>query len=190
MLTGFYRTGNLFASDKVNTKPDIICLSKALTGGTMALGVTACSKKIYNAFVHDDKTKTFYHGHSFTANPLACSAAIASITLLEKKKCISNLNYLVNATNDFYIWLLKHQETFNKKIRNVRTCGTILAFEVISEQPDGYNNIVNKDLTEYSMSKGVFLRPLGNTIYTMPPYCIKKKELTKVFDVIVKYLNK
>ncbi len=86
VLTGFYRTGKFFAGDYMKEKADIICLSKALTGGTMAFGVTACTQKIYDEFVSDDKTKTFFHGHSFTANPLACTAAIASFELLQKNK--------------------------------------------------------------------------------------------------------
>ncbi|KRY98030.1 Adenosylmethionine-8-amino-7-oxononanoate aminotransferase [Trichinella pseudospiralis] len=82
-MTGFYRTGKMFASEYLTVKPDIICLSKGLTGGTMALGVTACTQQIYNAFMQDDALKTFFHGHSFTANPLACTAALASLDLLQ-----------------------------------------------------------------------------------------------------------
>ncbi len=189
VLTGFYRTGTLFASEVIDPKPDIICLSKALTGGTMALGVTACTQKIYDAFVNEDKTKTFYHGHSFTANPLACSAAIASITLLEDKKCIDTLKNLMIAIKNFSLYLVKNQSSFQKKIKNIRTCGTVLAFEVIGNDRDGYNNTSITDFTKHCLNSNVFLRPLGNTIYIMPPYCIKKKELKKVFNVIVSYLN-
>jgi adenosylmethionine-8-amino-7-oxononanoate aminotransferase len=82
VLTGFYRTGSFFAGNYLQNKADIICLSKALTGGTMAMGITACTQNIYDAFVSDDKMKTFFHGHSFTANPLACTAALASLNLL------------------------------------------------------------------------------------------------------------
>lgn len=189
VLTGFYRTGTLFASDKVYTKPDIICLSKALTGGTMALGVTACTQKIYTAFVDGDKTKTFYHGHSFTANPLACIAAVASIKLLSKTKYTNRIQNLVRMVNDFYINLLKKQGSFKKTIKNVRSFGTIVAFEVVGQDSDGYNNNITNDFTKFCLNNGVFLRPLGNTIYIMPPYCIKKNELKKVFNVLESYLN-
>src|SRR5688500_6250811 len=91
VLTGFGRTGKMFASLQCTAQPDIICLSKGLTGGTMALGVTACTNKIHDAFVLDDKSKTFFHGHSFTANPLACTAALASLELFEMEKTMDNI---------------------------------------------------------------------------------------------------
>ena len=101
VLTGFYRTGKFFAGDYLLEKADIICLSKALTGGTMALGVTASTKKIYDSFVSDDKTKTLFHGHSFTANPLACTASLASLELLQKKKCRQKIEHIIFAQKDF-----------------------------------------------------------------------------------------
>ena len=94
VLTGFYRTGRFFAGDYLLQKADIICLSKALTGGTMAMGITACTQNVYEAFVSDDKMKTFFHGHSFTANPLACTAALASLRLLQEKSVCKELKRL------------------------------------------------------------------------------------------------
>jgi adenosylmethionine-8-amino-7-oxononanoate aminotransferase len=187
VLTGFYRTGKMFAGEYMQQKADIICLSKGLTGGTMALGVTACTHNIYNAFVSDDKIKTFYHGHSFTANPLACTAAIASLYLLQKKECKINIDNIISAHNTFINKLPESQAA--NKIKNLRQSGTILAFEINTKNKDGYLNIISDSFTKFCLEKGVYLRPLGNTVYVMPPYCISKYQLNKVYKVIEKFLN-
>ncbi|HKB44050.1 MAG TPA: adenosylmethionine--8-amino-7-oxononanoate transaminase, partial [Chitinophagaceae bacterium] len=93
VMTGFYRTGKMFASEYIEEKPDIICLSKGLTGGSLPLAVTACNQKIFDAFLSDDLYQTFFHGHSYTANPIACAAALASLDLLQKEECIENIKY-------------------------------------------------------------------------------------------------
>ncbi len=188
VLTGFYRTGKFFAGDYLLEKADIICLSKALTGGTMALGVTACSKNIYESFVSDDKTKTLFHGHSFTANPLACTAGLASLELLQKKKCREKIERIVYEQKNFITKL----EIFQQRnlIKNLRHLGTIIAFEVITNEADGYLHNINSDFTKFCLERGVFLRSLGNTIYIMPPYCIKRKELKMIHSVIEEFLEK
>jgi adenosylmethionine-8-amino-7-oxononanoate aminotransferase len=188
VLTGFYRTGKFFAGDYMEEKADIICLSKALTGGTMALGVTACTQEIYDEFVSDDKTKTLFHGHSFTANPLACVAAIASFELIQKKECLKGIENIIS-----------HHQKFGKKlhklekknyIKNVRQIGTIIAFEICTGDKDDYLNNVSKTFTPFCMKHGVYLRSMGNTIYVMPPYCITSKELKKIYSVIVQFIEK
>ena len=188
VLTGFYRTGKFFAGDYLLEKADIICLSKALTGGTMALGVTASTKKIYNSFVSDDKTKTLFHGHSFTANPLACTASLASLELLQKKKCTQKIEDIIFAQKAF----AGKMQIFQREniIKNLRHLGTIIAFEVNTSEVDGYLHNITSDFTKFCLEKGVFLRSLGNTIYVMPPYCIRKRELKKIYDVIEKFLEK
>ncbi len=188
VLTGFYRTGKFFAGDYLLEKADIICLSKALTGGTMALGVTACTKKIYKSFVSDDKTKTLFHGHSFTANPLACTASLASLELLQKKKCEKKIQNIIFAQKAF----AGKMQIFQQKniIKNIRHLGTIIAFEVNTTEVDGYLHNITSDFTKFCLGKGVYLRSLGNTIYIMPPYCIRKKELKKIYDVIEDFLAK
>lgn len=186
VMTGFGRTGTLFASDQCSVKPDIICLSKGLTGGTMALGITACTSGIHDAFVTDDPTHTFFHGHSFTANPLACTAAIASFELLTDPACRENILRIVHMHAGFIKTVSK--ESVASKIKNLRQSGTILAFEVISET-DGYLNTISSVFTERALAKGVFLRPLGNTVYVMPPYCITIEELGTVYAVIRELLN-
>jgi len=187
VMTGFCRTGKMFASEYMTTSPDIICLSKGLTGGTMALGVTGCTQDIYDAFVSDEPSKTFYHGHSFTANPIACTAALASLKLLERKKCRKKIERILVQNKKFAERLRK--SSYHRKIKNIRETGTIVAFEVITEQGDSYLNEIRDTFTPYCLKHGVYLRPLGNTVYIMPPYCIKKAELKKVYEVIELFLN-
>lgn len=184
VMTGFGRTGKLFASAYCETSPDIICLSKGITGGSMALGVTTCTEKIYEVFLSDDKQKTFFHGHSFTANPLACAAALASLDLLLEQSCASQRAFIEKHHQQF---LQKLVRQFPALVKNSRWLGTILAFEIESGS-DGYLNSIGAYVTRFSLSKGVFLRSLGNTVYVMPPYCIKEEELNAVYDVIMEML--
>ena len=188
VLTGFYRTGKFFAGDYMQEKADIICLSKALTGGTMALGVTACTQKIYDAFVSDDKTKTLFHGHSFTGNALACAAGVASFELLQKGKVLKNIENIISSHESFFKKLKKIQK--KEYVKNVRQCGTIIAFELCTSEKDNYLNTISKDFTTFSMKQGVYLRSMGNTIYVMPPYCITSKELKKIYFVILEFIEK
>jgi adenosylmethionine-8-amino-7-oxononanoate aminotransferase len=178
VMTGFGRTGKFFASEYMKHKPDIICLSKGLTGGTMALGVTACSGDIYQAYVTDDKYKTFFHGHSFTANPLACTAALASLDLFEQNNCLQIVQWIADAHLNF----MNEISSF-PGIKNIRQSGTILAFELQTGK-DEYLNNISSVITDLAIKNGVYLRPLGNTVYLMPPYCITKQELEKTYDVI------
>lgn len=180
VLTGFGRTGNMFASQSCKNMPDIICLSKGLTGGTMALGVTACTANIYEAFVDEDKQKTFFHGHSFTANPIACSAALASLDLLLNPACQEAIRKIVSANKKFIEKLRQSNE--EPGLLNIRQCGTVIAFEV-EEKENDYNSSIKEFFSVHSLKKGVYLRPLGNTVYIMPPYCITPGELEKVYAV-------
>ncbi|HJU45433.1 MAG TPA: adenosylmethionine--8-amino-7-oxononanoate transaminase [Chitinophagaceae bacterium] len=179
VLTGFGRTGKLFASESMNIKPDIICLSKGLTGGTMALGVTACTEKIYNAYLSDDRTKTFFHGHSFTANPLACTAALASMDLLLKEECLKSIAAISGKQRQFTEMLRSYPV-----VKDPRSIGTILAFEW-DEGNNSYLNTVSQRVTSFMLERGIYLRPLGNTVYIMPPYCITEEELQKVYDALI-----
>lgn len=187
VMTGFGRTGKLFASEYVAEKPDIICLSKGLTGGTMALGVTACTSTIHSAFVDEDRRKTFFHGHSFTANPLACAAALASLDLLLQSGCQWRIDSIGKQHKQF-IQQLGADTRFTAHVKNLRSIGTVMAFEIESGQ-DGYLNTIGRDVTQKALEQGVYLRPLGNTVYIMPPYCITQEELEKVYEVIVYILG-
>jgi adenosylmethionine---8-amino-7-oxononanoate aminotransferase len=178
VMTGFGRTGKYFASDYLAQKPDLICLSKGLTGGTMALGVTACTQKVYEAFLSDDKFKTFFHGHSFTANPLACTAALASLDLLQQPETWQNINRIVT----------QHQQFIEKQKPNsphfFRQRGTILAIELNTPNQTSYFNNIRDIAYLFFLEKGILMRPLGNIIYILPPYCILEKDLNEIYEAI------
>lgn len=179
VMTGFGRTGKRFAMEYLQVQPDIICLSKGLTGGTMALGVTSCVQKVYDAFLSEDKLKTFLHGHSFTANPIACSAALASLDLFMENTCMENIHRIVEQHAAF----IKEIKD-NPAIKNARQTGTIMAFEIITQQQDSYMNPLRYFLSEFFFRRHIVLRPLGNTIYLLPPYCTSNTELRTIYDAI------
>ena len=182
VLTGFGRTGNLFAGNSLSEPADIICLSKGLTGGAMALGATACRQHIFDAFLSEDRTRTFFHGHSYTANPIACAAGLASLDLLEKKSCSDQIMSICLQHQQFAKELLLNSK--DNIFRNIRTIGTILAFE-INTGKDEYSNKIGSLILKMAMAKGIYLRPLGNTVYIMPPYCITGAELNSIYQFIL-----
>ncbi len=183
VMTGFGRTGNLFASEQMHHKPDIICLSKGLTGGSLPLAITACNQKIFDAFLSDDLYKTFFHGHSYTANPLACAAALASLELLQKDECLANIEYISEQNDHFVDELQSKIKKQKTKIKSPRSLGTVLAFEFHSDKKE-YLSKVKEDTMQLALQQGVLLRPLGNTVYIMPPYCISPVQLQKVYTVL------
>jgi len=176
VMTGFGRTGKLFASDHLSEQPDLMCFSKGLTGGTMALGLTSCTSDIYNAFLSEDKLKTLFHGHSFTANPVACSAALASLDLLLDKETIGNIDRITQSHHEFL-----HKIKNNPKLKCIRQTGTILALEWESTSETSYFNTLRDKLYNFFLDQGIILRPLGNIIYVLPPYCINKEQLDYVY---------
>jgi adenosylmethionine-8-amino-7-oxononanoate aminotransferase len=179
VMTGFGRTGKLFACEHLKENPDIICLSKGITGGTMALGVTACNQKISDAFLSDDLSKTFFHGHSYTANPLACTAANASLDLLLTDECFDNIQRIANQHSAF---VKRNQE--DRFLKNLRSLGTILAVDIATNEQTSYFNSQRDKLYDFFIEKGIILRPLGNTIYCIPPYCISNEDLEEVYLAI------
>lgn len=184
IFTGFGRTGSLFACDQLVVKPDIICLSKGLTGGTLPLGVTASSENIYNAFKSQEREKMLFHGHSFTANPLACTAALASLDLVLNEESLENRKRIALAHQNFCKRICN-----NPKIENVRSLGTIMALDVKSTSSEGYNNPIRDILYKRFLDRGILLRPLGNILYIVPPYCISDEELNQVYFAIEETLN-
>jgi len=184
VMTGFGRTGEFFASNYLKNKPDIICLSKGLTGGYMPLGVTSCAQFIYNSCVNDDKTKTFFHGHSYTANPTACSAGLASLDLMEKEETWRQIRMISSANQEFASKIKHHP-----KLKEVRVKGTILALEINTEEHTHYLNNASENIATYFLKKGIIVRPLGNILYLIPPYCITESELKGVFEVISQFLS-
>ncbi|MEO6303454.1 MAG: adenosylmethionine--8-amino-7-oxononanoate transaminase [Bacteroidia bacterium] len=184
VMTGFGRTGTFFANDHLKNKADIICLSKGLTGGYMPLGVTSCAQFIYDAFLSEDKTKTFFHGHSYTANPTACSAALASLDLLEKEGCQQQIKMIEQQHLQF-----KNKIKSNSKLKDVRVIGTIIAFELDTKEHTHYLNNASENIAEFFLKKGILLRPLGNIFYIIPPYVITEKELVNVYSAIEEFLK-
>lgn len=185
VMTGFGRTGKLFASNHLTVQPDLMCFSKGLTGGTMALGVTTCKYSIYEAFLSDDKLKTLFHGHSFTANPIACSAALASLDLLLTEETLENINRICTRHHQFAGIISKHS-----KVKEVRHTGTILALEWKTEEGTSYFNNLRDNLYNFFLEEGIILRPLGNIIYILPPYCITDEQLDYIYLKIEEALNR
>lgn len=184
IFTGFGRTGKSFACDYLDVQPDIMCFSKGLTGGTMALGLTTCTQHIYDAFLSDDRLKTLFHGHSFTANPVACASALASLDLFEQSETAANIQRIVNA-HILFADKIKH----HPKIKTVRQTGTILAMEWETGDNTSYFSSLRDKLYHYFLTAGIILRPLGNVIYILPPYCITDDELQYVYGKIEQALQ-
>ncbi|GAB3333312.1 adenosylmethionine--8-amino-7-oxononanoate transaminase [Marivirga atlantica] len=184
VFTGFGRTGKYFASDYLAHKPDIFCLSKGLTGGAMALGVTSCTEKIMDAYKSADIMKTFFHGHSFTANPIACAAANASFHLLKSSDTQEKISKINQLHLEFYELLKLH-----KAVENCRVLGTILALDIKTKEVTSYVNEVRHKLYPYFLERNILLRPLGNVIYILPPYIITEKELKRVYKEVLGLLD-
>ncbi|MBL0745924.1 adenosylmethionine--8-amino-7-oxononanoate transaminase [Chryseolinea lacunae] len=184
VFTGFGRTGKLFASHYLSHAPDIMAVSKGITGGSMALGVTSCSEKIVAAFQSADFMKTFFHGHSYTANPLACAAANASFALLMKDECQEQINTIAREHAAFKSKIANH-----RNVKVARSLGTILAIEIKTPEGSSYANALRKRIYPFFLERNILLRPLGNTIYVLPPYVIKVEELRKIYDCIELFLD-
>lgn len=184
VFTGFGRTGKLFAADHLTEKPDIMCFSKGLTGGTMPMGITSCSEEIFNAFLSDDQHRTLFHGHSFTANPLACTAALASMELL-----------LLEDTQKQIRMITEKHAQFAKVLKNhllaeeVRQTGTILAWNLASGESVSYFNTDRQRIYDAFLNRGIIMRPLGNIMYLVPPYCITSEELDFLYRNILEVLD-
>ncbi|WP_422106911.1 adenosylmethionine--8-amino-7-oxononanoate transaminase [Winogradskyella sp.] len=182
VMTGFGKTGSYFASDYVETKPDIICLSKALTGGLVPMAITSCTETIYQAFLGDSIGQGFMHCHTYSANPMACAAALASIDLLQTEAIQNNIQRISESHKAF-----EKQIQVHPKVKSTRSIGVILAID-LNTKANRYGDLRDK-LLAFFMKNGVFLRPLGNTIYIQPPYIITDEELKKVYFTIEKSLD-
>ncbi len=182
VLTGFGRCGSLFAFQKANIIPDLVSISKGLTAGFLPMGITLAKEEIFQTFIDDSPKKTFWHGHSFTANPLGCAAANASLDLLEKtpQKFIS----FEDRHNSHLVNLRKLPS-----IKKIRITGTIAAFDLDVGNNEGYLNNIGKKIKNLAIEKGLFIRPLGNTIYLLPPLCITDDQLEKSYMIINSILN-
>ncbi len=185
VAVGFGRTGTLFGSQQANITPDLMILSKGLTAGYMPLSVVMLTQNIYDMFYCDydiKGVKSFLHSHSYTGNPLSCSAALASLEYIEKYDIIQkNLSKI-----EFIQMQLNRLKSFSN-ISNIRQTGMIAAFDIVGYNPE---ERIGLKVYQYGLSQGVLLRPLGNVIYFMPPYVITKDEIKKVFDVICEAIDR
>jgi adenosylmethionine---8-amino-7-oxononanoate aminotransferase len=182
VATGFGRTGPLFACQRAGVSPDVVCLSKGITGGFLPLGATAVREEIFQAFVSDDRRHTFFHGHSYTGNPIACAAARASLELLLDDGCTQRRADIEAAHRTALDRLGAHP-----LVRNPRVLGTVAAFDFPTGQ--GYLNPIGRELAAFAAREGVLLRPLGNVVYLMPPYCTTPDEIAGVYALVERFLK-
>jgi adenosylmethionine-8-amino-7-oxononanoate aminotransferase len=182
VLTGFGRTGPLFACAHAEIAPDILTMSKGITGGFLPLGATAATAEIFDAFVSEDRRRSFFHGHSYTGNPLACAAGLASLALLDdasarRRSHIESAHRAALARLANAPW-----------VANVRVLGTIGAL-TLETGPAGYLNPIGRALAAFALERGVLLRPLGDVVYVLPPYCATADEITHVWSVVEDFLR-
>jgi adenosylmethionine-8-amino-7-oxononanoate aminotransferase len=180
IMTGWGRTGKMFSMDHCANKPDIICLSKGLTGGVLPMGLTVATNEIFEAFLDENKTKALLHGHSYTGNPLACAAACASMDIFEKEETWTNIQRICSS----------HEMVSDKlaeldHVSAVRQRGTILAIELKDTAESSYFSSLRDIAYNHFLDKGILLRPLGNIVFINPPYCISNDELGKIYAAIV-----
>lgn len=178
VMTGFGRTNSLFASEQMEIQPDMICLSKGITGGFLPLGATACAQQIYDAFLDSSLNNAFLHGHSYCANPLACASALASLDLLLHESCFAQRKTIAAFHKEFCLSLQNHP-----KLQRCESLGTLLVVEYRSPNTNYFQSL-RDTLYRYFLEHKVLLRPLGNVLYCMPPYCITKEELELIYSLI------
>ena len=183
VLTGFGRTGRMFACERAHVVPDMMCLSKGLTGGFLPMGATVCADFIHEAFYAADRSRTFLHGHSYTANPLGCAAAIANLKIFETEPVFERIGNIEKIHQERAVALKTHPA-----VADVRIIGTVAAIELDADDP-GYFSELRSVLYDFYLEKRVLLRPLGNVIYVLPPYVITSQEQHEVYDVIEESLD-
>ncbi len=184
VLTGFGRCGRMFASELAGVVPDIMCLSKGMTGGFLPMGATLCTGAVREVFRSQDRTRTFFHGHSYTGNPLACAAGIASLKIFESEPVFDRIAGIERIHAERLPSLKSHPA-----VVDVRSIGTVAALELGAEDV-GYLSDLRPFLYDFFLAKGVLLRPLGNIVYILPPYAIRPSELHRVYDVIEEALDR
>lgn len=184
VMTGFGKTGKTFACDYLAEKPDMMCLSKALTGGTIPMAITTFTQDIFEAFYDEDINKALFHGHTFTANPTGCAAALASLTLLQTQEMQGN----IARVNKRHLEFQKHIES-HTKVTTTRVLGVIFALEIQTESAASYYGTLRNKLYDFFIENGVILRPVGNIVYILPPYIITDEQLQKVYEVVEKALE-
>jgi adenosylmethionine-8-amino-7-oxononanoate aminotransferase len=182
VLTGFGRCGKMFACELAGVAPDMTCLSKGLTGGVLPMGATTCTREIHEAFVSEDRGRTFYHGHSYTGNALAAAAGVASLKIFDREPVFERIGRIAAIHSERLAAIRNHP-----KVGEVRSIGTMAAIELLADDP-GYASQLRPKLYKFFVEAGVLLRPLGNIVYILPPYCITDEQLHWVHDRIVESL--
>lgn len=177
VMTGFGKTGKNFASEYLRNTPDIFCLSKSLTGGVVPMALTTCTQAIYDAFYDDHIEKGFFHGHTYSANPLGCTAVLAGIALLTSDEMQQNIQRVAAQHKAFEARIKQHP-----KVKSTRQLGVIFALD-LDVNMERYGNLRDQ-LFNFFMKNGVCLRPLGNTIYILAPFVITNQELEKIYNTI------
>ena len=183
VATGFGRTGTMFAMEQAEIVPDLVCLSKGLTAGYMPMAVTVARDAVFEAFLGEDFDRALPHGHSFTANPLACAIGLASLALFEEENTLDRI-----AEINRWHRLMMMSLAGRTDVTRLRTIGSILAFDV--KEAGGYQSDTSRRLRDWYLAHGLNIRPLGATVYLMPPYCITDAELTRAYDGIVEGLDR
>jgi len=183
VFTGLGRTGRMFACEHAGITPDLICLSKGLTGGFLPFAVTVCRRDIYAAFYSEDRSRTFFHGHSYAGNPLGCAAANATLKIFETEPVFDRISAMERIHSMHLAGLRKHPI-----VVDVRMLGTIAAIELLADDA-GYLSRVRSRLYNFFIEHGVLLRPLGNVVYIVPPYVIEPDDLHYTYEIIGKALE-
>jgi adenosylmethionine-8-amino-7-oxononanoate aminotransferase len=184
VFTGFGRTGRMFACDVAAIVPDLMCLSKGLTAGFLPLAITLCREEIYNAFYSEDRSRTFFHGHSYSGNPLGCAAAVASVKIFQTEPVFERIAAIERIHRERLAMLATRPA-----VKEVRSLGAIGAIELQANDP-GYLSTMRDRLYRFFIENGVLLRPLGNVVYVLPPYVVNQDDLHFVYDVIEKGIEK
>jgi adenosylmethionine-8-amino-7-oxononanoate aminotransferase len=184
VMTGFGRTGGLFASSELTAAPDLLCLSKGITSGTLPLAVTLCRDSLYREFISSDHSRTFFHGHTYTANPIACAIALASLDITVSDECVAQRLRIERAHRACAELLLRYS-----RVQSPRVKGTILALDLVSDGLKGYRSGIAQQAREFFIERGVLLRPLGDVLYFMPPYCFSDVELARVHAAIEEFVG-
>ncbi|MBI1318987.1 MAG: adenosylmethionine--8-amino-7-oxononanoate transaminase [Candidatus Hydrogenedens sp.] len=180
VMTGFGRTGARFACLKAGVAPDLICLSKGLTGGFLPLSATVCGAEIYDAFLGGGFERAFAHGHSFTANPLGCAAALASLDLLERPETAARIAALEAGHSTRLAALVERSQHLVRP----RLCGTIAAVDWAEGGEAGYTAAIGPKLKRFFLERGLLIRPLGPVLYLLPPFCLSEDQLDRAYQAI------
>ncbi|MEO9599141.1 adenosylmethionine--8-amino-7-oxononanoate transaminase [Parasphingorhabdus sp.] len=178
VMTGWGRTGTVFACEQAGIEPDILCMAKGLTGGVIPLAVTAATDALYQAHFSKDRAQMFFHSSSFTANPIACAAANANLQIWRDEPVQGRIDDII-ASHQNFTQRLMHKEN----VSGLRQCGTILAFEIDDNAGD-YMSELGPQLLGFFRDYNILLRPLGNTVYIMPPYCIGREDMESIYTVV------